>query len=66
MEGVVPSISEGQWTTTIYSLINEKRYQEVVSILTRQLEFFPNNRAGLSLLAYCYYYLQDFPSAVQW
>lgn len=56
-------IIEGQWTSSIYSLIAEKKYTEAVDLLQPQLEFFPNNRAALSLLAYCFYNLQDYNAA---
>jgi tetratricopeptide repeat protein 30 len=63
---VLRKIPEGQWTTTIYTMIGEGKHQEVVLIIEAQLELFPMNRAALSLLGYCYYYLQDFQSAAMW
>ena len=36
---------------------------EVIGILTNELQFSPRNRAALSLLAYCYFYIQDYGSA---
>lgn len=56
-------ILEGQWTASIYALIAEKKYQEAIQHLQSQLEFFPNNRAALSLLAYCCYNLQNYNEA---
>jgi tetratricopeptide repeat protein 30 len=32
----------------------------VISILTYELQFSPRNRAALSLLGHCYYYIQDY------
>ena len=48
---------DGQYTQTIYSLIRDQKYMEVISILTNELQFSPRNRAALSLLAYCYFYI---------
>lgn len=62
----VRKLPEGQFTTTVYSLMSEGKYQEVIQILEVQLESFPSNRAALSLLGYCYYYLQAFQEASQW
>jgi len=56
---------EGQLTNTVYSLIRDEKYGDAVQILTVQLQNFPRARAALSLLAYCYYHLQDFRSAAQ-
>lgn len=63
MASKVKKIAEGQYTATIYNLIAEQKYAEVVQILEAQLEQFPVNRAALSLLGYCYYYQQDFGNA---
>ncbi len=63
---VARKIPDGQMTTTIYTLISEGKLQDVILILEQQLETFPMNRAALSLLAYCYYYLQAFQDAAQW
>lgn len=56
-------VAEGQWTTAIYTLIGDGKFQETISLLETQLEIFPMDRAALSLIAYCYYYSQDFNSA---
>lgn len=56
-------IAEGQWTSTIYTMIAEGKHVEVIPLLEQQLEVFPMNRAALSLLGYCYYHLQAFPEA---
>ena len=57
-------IPEGQYTKTVYGLIKEKKYDEVVRILSIELQGLPRSRAALSLLGYCYYMMQDFESAV--
>jgi len=58
-------IAEGQYTSTIYTLIRDQKYDEASRILQMELQNFPRSRAALSLLAYCYYYLQDFTNAAQ-
>jgi tetratricopeptide repeat protein 30 len=64
--GNAKQVPEGQWTKTVYTLITEGKYQECISLLEPQLENFPMNRAALSLLGWCYYYLQDFAAASEW
>ena len=59
----VRKVPEGQFTQTIYKLIKEQRFEEVVNILSDQLLQTPNSRAAMSLLAYSYYQMQDFQSA---
>jgi hypothetical protein len=59
-------IPEGQYTTTIYGLINEGKYVEVVALLQRELEDFQGNRAALSLLGYSFYMLQNYAGAASW
>ena len=39
------------------------RYSEAAQLLELERQNFPRSRAALSLLAYCYYYMQDFRSA---
>ncbi|XP_066978143.1 intraflagellar transport protein 70A isoform X1 [Macrobrachium rosenbergii] len=56
-------IRDGEYTKTIYTLIKEQRYSEAVQILNHILEAYPSSRAALSLLAYCYFYMQDFVNA---
>eukprot|EP01084_Bolivina_argentea_P067240 122500_1 len=55
-------------TETIYSLICDCKYQDVVDLLLSELNTPTNNqsRALLSLIAYCYYHLQDFESAANY
>lgn len=57
---------EGHYTTTVYTLINEGNYVEVVNLLQRELENFPGNRAALSLLGYSFYMLQNYVGAASW
>ncbi|XP_045491836.1 tetratricopeptide repeat protein 30A [Colias croceus] len=55
-------ISDGQYTKTIYNMIRESRYEDAIKVLNDAMNFNPN-RAGLSLLGYCYYRLQSFVDA---
>lgn len=59
----VRKVPEGQFTQTIYKLIKEQRFEEVVNVLSDQLLQTPNSRAAMSLLAFSYYQMQDFQSA---
>lgn len=54
---------EGTYTATIYGLIRDEKYAEAARVLSMELQNFPRSRAALSLLAYCYYYMQDFRSS---
>ncbi|CAH1794760.1 unnamed protein product [Owenia fusiformis] len=56
-------LKEGEATATVYGMIKEHRYNEVVNILNVQLESHVKSRAALSLLGYCYYQMQDFVNA---
>ncbi|KAJ3038123.1 Tetratricopeptide repeat protein 30A [Rhizophlyctis rosea] len=53
-------VPEGKYTYTIYSYIRDGRFTDVIKILTNELQTFPKSRAALSLLAYCYYQIQDY------
>jgi tetratricopeptide repeat protein 30 len=57
------AIAEGQYTATIYGWIKEEKYDDVIRTLQFELQNFPRSRAALSLLAYCYYFMQDFRNA---
>ncbi|KAG8442836.1 hypothetical protein GDO86_011592 [Hymenochirus boettgeri] len=56
-------IKDGEYTATIYRLIKEARYGEAIQILSNELQKQYRSRAGLSLLGYCYYQIQDFVNA---
>ncbi|XP_071106591.1 intraflagellar transport protein 70A-like [Haliotis cracherodii] len=56
-------LKEGEYTSTIYGLIKDQRYPEAVQLLNNQLQSHPKSRSALSLLAYCYYQMQDFVNA---
>ena len=51
---------EGQYTQAVYGSIKEGRYDEAVRILEFERQNFPRSRAALSVLAFCYYHMQDF------
>ena len=51
-------IKDGEYTSTIYGLIKEQRFNEAIAILTYIYDSNPSSRAALSLLAYCHYYMQ--------
>ncbi|XP_026763849.1 tetratricopeptide repeat protein 30A [Galleria mellonella] len=55
-------IKDGQYTKTIYTMIKEARYEDAIKALNDAINFTPN-RAGLSLLGYCYYRTQAFVEA---
>jgi tetratricopeptide repeat protein 30 len=65
--GVTPTslsqIPEGKYTAVIYTFIRDGKYQEVIKILTNELQAHPKSRPALSLLAYAHYQTQDFLSA---
>ncbi|XP_040209040.1 tetratricopeptide repeat protein 30A isoform X1 [Rana temporaria] len=56
-------IKDGEYTATIYKMIKEGRYTEAVHILSIELQKQYRSRAGLSLLGYCYFQMQDFVNA---
>jgi len=56
-------VQDGQYTATIYGLLAKQKYEEAKIIIQNQLEQFPNNRAALSILAYCQYMMQDYLGA---
>lgn len=58
-------VREGDLTKVVYSHIESGDLSAAIKILHDQLQMFPRSRAALSLLAYCYYQLQDFYNASQ-
>ncbi|CAJ0565386.1 unnamed protein product, partial [Mesorhabditis spiculigera] len=58
-------IKDGEFTSTIYGMIKDSKFTEVMRILQYELQRSPANRAALSLLGYCQYYTQDFHGAVE-
>lgn len=58
-------IADGQFTQTVYGYIQNQRFTDAVQILQQELQNFPENRAALSLLGYCFYQMGSFDRAVQ-
>jgi tetratricopeptide repeat protein 30 len=56
-------LPDGQYTQVVYTLIKEQKYNEVITLLSNELQFAPRSRAALSLLGYCYFYIQDYENA---
>ena len=56
--------NEGSFTKVIYGMIRDQMYIEAIQALNYQLQMFPRSRAAISLLAYCYYHIQDYVQAV--
>uniref|UniRef100_A0A452IBU8 Tetratricopeptide repeat protein 30 n=1 Tax=Gopherus agassizii TaxID=38772 RepID=A0A452IBU8_9SAUR len=63
--GLNCSEGDGEFTAAIYGLIRAGRFAEAVGILGSELQSSCRSRAGLSLLGYCYYQLQDFAAAAE-
>ncbi|XP_019509583.1 PREDICTED: tetratricopeptide repeat protein 30B-like [Hipposideros armiger] len=58
-------IPDGEFTAAVYRLIRDNRHAEAVQLLGGELQRSPRSRAGLSLLGYCYYRLQEFALAAE-
>lgn len=58
-------LPDGEFTAVVYRLIRDSRYAEAVQLLGGELQRSPRSRAGLSLLGYCYYRLQEFALAAE-
>ncbi|XP_014205769.2 tetratricopeptide repeat protein 30A [Copidosoma floridanum] len=56
-------IKDGEYTKVIYTMIKEQRYAETVQLLTVLLDSYSSSRPCLSLLAFCYFYTQEFLAA---
>lgn len=52
----------GEYTKTVYTLINEQRYADAIAVLCKVPES-TSCRAGLSLLGHCYFQCQEFIEA---
>ena len=63
MDNQFKAVPDGQYTQTIYSLIRDQKYHEVIDILSNELQFSPRNRAALSLLGFSYFQIQDYGNA---
>nr|CAG4650016.1 EOG090X0302 [Sida crystallina] len=58
------NIKDGEFTKTIYTMIKEERFIDAIQVLVTIVENNPTSKAGLSLLGYCCYQVQDFSNAV--
>ncbi|XP_066201718.1 intraflagellar transport protein 70B [Saccopteryx leptura] len=58
-------IPDGEFTAVVYRLIRDSRYAEAVQLLSGETQRIPKSRAGLSLLGYCYYRLEEFTMAAE-
>ncbi|KAJ8925929.1 hypothetical protein NQ315_009781 [Exocentrus adspersus] len=58
-------INDGDFTKTIYTLIKDNRFSDAIKIL-HGIPESSCTRAGLSLLAYCYFNIQDFTNATSY
>ena len=57
-------IQDGEYNTTIYTLIKNHDYTDAIDILLQQYESsYSKSRATLSLLGYCYYHIEEFAKA---
>lgn len=61
--GGVQKVGEGNKTQVIYTLIRDQKYAQVIRILNDEVRAHPRSRGALSLLGFCYYYLQDYAQA---
>lgn len=52
-------------TQLIYGFIRDQQYADAIRALEGQLKQYPNSRAALSLLGYCYYHIQDYLTAAE-
>ncbi|CAD7958369.1 unnamed protein product [Amoebophrya sp. A120] len=60
-------IREGELTKTVYSHIHDHQYEDAIRILNEyNTGRNSSSRANFSLLAYCYYHIQDFASAASY
>ncbi|XP_028395432.1 tetratricopeptide repeat protein 30A-like isoform X2 [Dendronephthya gigantea] len=59
------TIKDGEYTSTIYSLIKGQKFAEATNYLSLELENHPKSRAALSLLGYCYFQQQNFENAAE-
>eukprot|EP00758_Cryptobia_borreli_P014849 Tbor_TRINITY_DN5966_c3_g1::TRINITY_DN5966_c3_g1_i1::g.18348::m.18348/K19683/TTC30, DYF1; tetratricopeptide repeat protein 30 len=65
LERIEQQIQEGNFTSVIYSMIRDQKYEEVIDILSLQLDEFPRSRAAISMIAYCYYHMGDYDGAAR-
>ncbi|NXO05025.1 TT30B protein, partial [Rhinopomastus cyanomelas] len=60
------AVPDGEYTAAVYGLVAGGRHGEAAALLlSRELPRSSRSRAGLSLLGYCYFQLQDFTAAAE-
>jgi tetratricopeptide repeat protein 30 len=59
-------MSSESLSSIVYGAIRDENWADAIEVLNQQMAFHPNSRAGLSLLAFCHFQLEDFASAIQW
>ena len=57
------TLKDGEYTSSIYKKIRDGQYSSAIDILYMEWQRQPQQRATLSLLAYCYYNNSDFLNA---
>jgi len=63
--GMQRPVAEGRFTSTVYKLVREQKYEDVVRLLQQELLTNPTSRAALSLTAYAQYHLGNYDIAAQ-
>lgn len=58
-------IKDGEFTSTIYGMIRDNKFTDAMRVLQYEVQRNPESRAALSLLGYCYYYIQDYIMAAE-
>uniref|UniRef100_A0A1I8BXD3 Tetratricopeptide repeat protein 30 n=1 Tax=Meloidogyne hapla TaxID=6305 RepID=A0A1I8BXD3_MELHA len=58
-------IKDGEFTSTIYGMIRDNKFTDAMRVLQYEVQRNSESRAALSLLGYCYYYIQDYIMAAE-
>lgn len=61
--GAAVKVGEGTKTQLVYAMIRDGQYPDAIKYLNTELANHPKSRAALSLLGYCYFYIQDYANA---
>ncbi|KAF6203225.1 hypothetical protein GE061_003643 [Apolygus lucorum] len=59
------TVKDGDYTKAIYTMMKDQRFNDAIPLLRNQLDTNDSSRACLSLLAYCYFNVQDFVNAAE-
>lgn len=60
------TIPDGQFSSVVYGLIANQKYDEAKKVLEDMMEKFPGNRAALSLLGYVTFMMRDYTGSQKW